>query len=302
MTLFATLEKMIVLLFAIAMGYAANKLGYLNEDTNRRLTKLVLNILLPCMILASVMTGSALPENRVIFSVLKMAVVFYGLEFVFMLVLPKFLGGTVKQKGVWKYACMFSNTAFIGYPVIEALLGNTAVFYGVILVLPYNVLTYTLGPVLLGGEARFHWSVLRTPTMIASLASLILALSRVPTPALAGQVLDFVGDAAIPLSLLVLGSVLAGMKVKHVLLMPRMWIFSAFRLLIMPFVLLLLLRPMALDPVVLGVGVMEMAMPVAVNGVMLSMEYDGDTESMAQTIFFTTILSMVTIPVAALLL
>ena len=74
------------------------------------------------------------------------------------------------------------------------------------------------------------------------------------------------------------------------------------RLLILPALLLVVLRQMSLDAVVLGVAVIEMAMPVAVNGVMLCMEYDGDVDMMAQAIFLTTIVSMVTIPVVAMFL
>ena len=59
---------------------------------------------------------------------------------------------------------------------------------------------------------------------------------------------------------------------------------------------------MNLDEVAMGVAVIEMAMPVAVNGVMLCMEYDGDVDMMAQSIFVTTIFSMVTIPVVAMFL
>ena len=62
------------------------------------------------------------------------------------------------------------------------------------------------------------------------------------------------------------------------------------------------LSPMVPVAVVLGVVVVEMAMPAAVNGAMLCMEYNGDIESMAQTIFVTTILSVVTIPLVAMLL
>ena len=45
-----------------------------------------------------------------------------------------------------------------------------------------------------------------------------------------------------------------------------------------------------------------MAMPTALNGSMLAMEYGGDTECMAQSIFLTTLMSIITIPVLAALL
>ena len=56
---------------------------------------------------------------------------------------PHLLGGTVKQQCVWRYSLIFSNMAFIGYPVSVALFGQEALFYAVILVLPFNLLSYS---------------------------------------------------------------------------------------------------------------------------------------------------------------
>lgn len=217
MGLFVTLGKMAETLFVVAIGYLANRLGYLNDEINRKLTGLMINIVLPCMILASVLVGDTLPEISAILSVLKVSVLFYGLEAVFLLVLPRLLGGTPKEKGVWQYGCIFPNMLFIGYPVVTALFGSNAMFYGVILVLPFNVLTYSVAPMMLGGEGRFHWKNLCTPVMITSVLSLVIALTGFRAPELVGSTLDFAGSAGVPLSLIILGSVLAGMGIKRFL-------------------------------------------------------------------------------------
>ena len=49
-----------------------------------------------------------------------------------------------------------------------------------------------------------------------------------------GECLDFVGDITVPLSLLVVGSLLAGLPAKQVFSSPRLWILSALRLLALP--------------------------------------------------------------------
>ncbi len=46
------------------------------------------------------------------------------------------------------YSC-FSNVAFMGYPVIEAVLGHEAIFYTAIFNLPFNLFSFTLGIYLL---------------------------------------------------------------------------------------------------------------------------------------------------------
>ena len=282
--------EMLVILFAIAAGYAANRLGYLGGETDQKVSKLLLNITMPAMIVAAVITGEELPELGTILSILEVGVVFYLLEAVFALVVPRFLPGTQGQKG------------FIGYPVAVALFGDGALFYAAILALPFNLLSYSLGPLLLAGAARFRWKQLFTPCIVASVLGLVLALTRLRPPALVGEMLDFVGDITVPLSLLVVGSLLAGMSAGQVLRSPKLWLLTAIRLLLLPVALCLVLRALGIDSLVLGIAVTQMAMPVAVNGTLLSMEYGGDTECMAQITFLTTAASIVTIPIVAVLL
>ena len=117
MNFFDVLAEMLVILFAIAAGYGANRLGYLGGETDQKLSKLILNITMPAMIVAAVITGEELPEISVILSILEVGVVFYVLEFAFVLTVPKLLPGTAGQKGVYRYTLAFPNVGFIGYPV-----------------------------------------------------------------------------------------------------------------------------------------------------------------------------------------
>lgn len=302
MSFLDTLSEMLVLLFAIAAGFLANRLGILGGETDKKISKLLLTITLPAMILGSVCTGDALPEPSVVLGTLGVALVFYGLEFAFVLAVPPLLGGTPGQKGVWRYTLAFPNVAFIGYPVVSALFGPEALFYAVILVLPFNLMTFTLGPLLLTGAKRFSLRQMLSPCVAASLLALALALARLRPPAVIGEALDFVGGVTVPLSLLFVGSLLAGMPLGRMLASPRLWILTALRLLVLPAALCFLLRRMGTDALILGVAVTQMAMPAAVNGSLLCMEYGGDAECMAQVTFVSTLASIVTIPILAALL
>lgn len=299
MNFFDTLCEMLVILFAMAMGFLANRLGYFNSETDQRLSKVILNIALPAMIVAAVITGDTLPELSEILAVLKVAAIFYLLEAAFSLVVPRLLGGTPGQQGVWRFGLVFGNVAFIGYPVATALFGPGALFYAVILAMPFNLLSYTLGPLMLVGAKRFRWRQLFTPCTVAALLGLFLALTRLRPPAIVGKCLSFVGDVAVPLSLLVVGSLLAGLRVGQVFKSPRLWCLSLLRLLVLPGALFFLLRALGTEPPLLGIAVIEMAMPVAINGSMLCLEYGGDKETMAQATLLTTAASILTIPLIA---
>lgn len=303
MSFFDTFQEMLVLLFAMAMGYLANRLGYLDGGTNRRLCKLLLNITMPAMILAAVFNQEVLPEPGELLGLLKAAAFYYGLEFLLMPLAAGLLGGTEGQKGVWRFVMIFANTAFVGYPVTVALFGQEALLYAVILVIPFNLLAYTLGPLMLAGTAGPRRRQRVSPCVVAALAALAVTLTRIPLPALPGECLDIVGGVTVPLSLLLVGSLLADLPLGKAFANPRLWALAAVRLLILPALLWGIFQVVDIEPPMAAeVAVILMSMPAALNGSMLSLEYGGDTETMAQATFLTTLCSIVTIPLIASLL
>ena len=155
MSFFDTFCEMLVIFFAIAMGYLANRLKIVGGEMDQKVSKLLLYITVPAMALGSVLARETLPPMSEFISMLEIVVIFYGMEALFALVIPRILGGTQGQKGVWRFGMMFPNVGFIGYPVVVALLGQDALFYALILALPFNMLSYSLGPLLLVGAKRF---------------------------------------------------------------------------------------------------------------------------------------------------
>lgn len=296
MSFFAVFEKMLMILLMIGLGALSEHLGYLDGDMDQKLSKLLLNFTMPAMILGSVLEGETGDSSEVIQSVLLVSVIFYGLSFLLALVVPKLLGGTAAQKGAWRYSLVFSNIGFIGYPVAQAIYGPGALFYAALLGLPFNLLSYSMGPLMLAGRGRFSWKQICSPCVLASVAALIFALSGIRLPSVLGESLNFVGSVTIPLSLLLVGSLLAGLPAGRVLASPRIWALSAIRLLLMPVLLVFCLRFVPVEPMIAGIAISQMGMPVAVNGTLLAMEYGGDTEALAQATFLTTVLSTITIP------
>ena len=53
MSFLDTLNQMLVILFAVAMGYVAHRLGYLGGEINQKLSKIVIHIGIPALTLAA---------------------------------------------------------------------------------------------------------------------------------------------------------------------------------------------------------------------------------------------------------
>jgi len=294
-----TLNQMLVILFAVAMGYLAHRLGYLGGAVNQKLSKIIIHIGIPALTLAAVMNNSDGPGLEEIKGVLWTMAAFYGLSFGLAMILPRFIGGEKLQQGVWRFSMVFSNAAFVGYPVVEGLFGAEGLFYAVIIVLPMTLFNFTLAPLMISGTLRFDWRKMVTPGTICAVLALAMTLTGWRPPAIVGEMMDMVGDITIPLSLLVLGSMLAAMPTGSVFSSVRLWVLSGVRLFLMPAVLALVLGALGTDRLLMSVAVIQMAMPVAVNGSMMCMEFGGDAQTMAKGIFLSTVLCILTIPIVA---
>ena len=96
---------------------------------------------------------------------------------------------------------------------------------------------------------------------------------------------------------MIIGCALSDIPIRDVFSNWRLYVVAVLKLMAIPAAASLLLRPVLTDPVVLGVVVAVMAMPIASNFTMLSAQYDRDQRLASSATFITTLLSVVTIPV-----
>ena len=217
------------------------------------------------------------------------------------------------QKGAVEFGIMFSNVGFIGFPVTQAIFGTEALLYTTMFNMPFNLLCYSLGVSMLNGKnltetnKERNWKhtmkLIFTPAMVSSLVAVFMALAKFQGPAMIGDTLEMVGNITTPGALLVIGSSLSEIPVKSMFNNVRAYVFTVMSVIVTPLVMYCVYKPFTTsDPMLLGVCVIISAMPVATAGTMLCVEYGGDEKFMAQITFLTTLASVVTIPLMALIL
>ncbi len=303
---FADIFIQMVILFSVgATGYAAKKFHLMDEGFDKQLSKLILNTSLPAMILASVLTADTLPSAELIMETMALSCLSFAIMAVIGLAMTALLRVPDGRKGVFRFMFVFGNVGFIGFPVITAIFGSQALIFGAICNLPFNFLVFTLGVWFLasdneyGVKVRMNAKVFLSPSIISCTAAIVLALLGVHGVPVLGEALDTLGSFTTPAAMLIIGSSLANVPVRHLLGGPRLWAMTAFRLLITPAAIWLVFRTFVSDLLLLGVLVVIAAMPVATNGTMLCYQYGGDGKTMAQGTFLTTVFALVTIPLLA---
>ena len=295
------LEVMITLSCLVAVGYMAGKFGFLGGDFDRQLSRLVINITCPALILSSAMTGE-LPDRRFILPLLLISVITYAVLTAAAFLLPRFLTKRSTDEGAIGFALMFGNVGFMGYPVVASIFGHEAIFYAAVLNVVNTFTVFTIGTVLITGKSetagsRFEKKVLySTPMMAAYLTMAIVALEIDNIPGFVSMPLTMLGNITVPAALLIVGSSMSQLPLRALMGNVTVYATAALRLLALPLGVYWLTRLLGFSSLVVNINTVVIAMPVATYGTILCLKYEKDTTLMTEVTFITTLLSMLTIP------
>jgi malate permease and related proteins len=304
MDLLQIATSIFTLFILIGVGFVAFRFGYISRSGASGLSSLLVNVTIPCLIIESMQVplSSGLIYSIEILVIIEIVV--FGVSFFMAAIVPYFLRGSPFETGVLRFMLIFSNLGFMGYPVAHAMFGEESVFYVTLINLPFGFLVFTLGVILLRPDLASHPDIKRivTPGLLASCFGLFLFVTGLIIPSPLKESISLLGSITTPLAMIVIGTFLAPLSFIAMVSDFRVWIVSGFRLLIIPVIVFMIIRPFTTDPLLLGIPVLLAAMPVAANTVLLSEEYGVNAELASKGVFISTILSLLTIPVIGLLL
>ena len=294
-------EVMMTLFAIVVVGYAAGKLGYMGGTFDKRLSKLVIDVTCPALILSSAMTGE-LPDRALILPLLGISILTYVLLTGAALWLPRLLTKNKENEGVVGFALMFGNVGFMGYPVVASIFGHEAVFYAAVLNVVNTFAVFTIGTMLITGKnevegSRFQKKVLYSTPMIAAYLSMFIVALRIDhIPAFVSQPLTMIGNITVPAALLIIGSSMSHLPLRAMMGNRTVYATTVMRLAVLPLAVHYLCITLGFSPFVVGINTVVIAMPVATYGTILCLRHGKDTTLITEVTFITTLLSMITIP------
>ena len=237
-------HQLVLMFFAMGVGFLGGKADVLGEDENKMLSSLVVNITNPLQIVASVMVGERLLTNGQVLQLTGVNFACYFLLIGLGWLLVRAMRAPEKDARIYVFLLVFSNVGYLGYPLAEALLGASARFCISIFVLGFQIFCWTYGVYLLDGSSKFRlsWDILRCPCVIAALVAYALYFSALRVPAIVGQMVDYVGNLTSPMAMLIIGSALAKLSLRTVFGDWRVYVLCAVKLVAIPLGLWVLLR------------------------------------------------------------
>ena len=296
------IQQVIILLFAMLCGIYAKKRNFITGDTVSGLSKILLSVTQPLLIISSFQVDYSSELLSTALCVTLVSVIMHVLLIIVALFLFNFIKDKSQRK-VYRFATIFGNCGFLGFPILNVLYGNVGIFYGAFFTLVFHLVLWSYGIFMMTadtGERRFELKqlkkMLNSGTVPTFIGILMFALRiKIPSPIIDG--IDMVGDMTFPLSMLIVGVLIANTNFKRIFKNLYIYIYCFMKLMVLPFIAILICKVFGVDTSLLApIAVIMTGVPTATIIAPISELYGGDSTLSAELVGVSTILCIGTIP------
>lgn len=291
----------VVILFLIAMvGLVCHKTGIYTQKASRLTTNLLFYIVAPAIIIRSFL-GMEYSKDALsgLLKALLGGIFFHIVGMLF----AKFLfnKGDKDTACIFKYACCYGNVGYMALPLAQAVLGDEGVFYCSVILVPFNILSFTHGVNVMqkksGNEKLNFKKLLLNPGVVGVVIGLPLFLLQVKLPEIIYAPVSYIADLNTPLAMVMFGTYLAAADWKTIFSDKRIFISAIVKIILIPLITIGALKLFGFGGTLLVACVLSASAPTANNTVMFAAKYDRDTVTASKVTAFVSILSILTMPI-----
>ena len=286
------IQQILVMLAMMAVGAVLVRVGMVDEAGSKQLSSIALYVATPAVIIQAFAIEF---DAEQLVNALWMGL-FFALALVLSAVIAYMACGKADRVG--QFAVIFSNSGFVGIPIISGLLGPEFVFYVTITMAVGTFALWTYGVLLMSGDKGqvSMKKIFTNPAVVALFIGLALFFAPVRLPGMVSQFLTGMGNLNTGLGMLVLGINLGSSNLGLLFTDRRLYKACAFRLLVVPAATILLCLAMPVSAEIRMVLLIVEACPCGAVTSMLAQLYGGDFQYGTGLVIVTTLLSMATLP------
>lgn len=302
--------KILAIFLMIAVGLIACKAKFIPFEANDYLIKLLVNVLSPCMILTAI-TSKELSDGMMAATIQMMVcTMFYFLIGAgLLLAIVRLFKYDNPNSGLTCFQLINKNTGFMGFPVTKATFGADGLYFMVLNNIVGNIYCFSIGLLQIHsgdikkGKDRPKKTVgeiikpMINMCTICAVTGVIMLFAGLKLPTLISDVLTPIGDATIPVSMIVIGVQLADSKISRIIKSKRTVILGIVSVTLVPAVTFLAVNWLPLYTMVKLTLVYAAAFPTLVLSVALAKMAGKNATMAAEFVSFTTCLSLVTLPI-----
>lgn len=297
------LKQVCQLFILIFVGVIIKKTNIADDNGKKLLSSLLIKFAVPCLIVSSYIgTFESDVSNNISLSFIYSAIVCI-LGIIISILAAKFV--KEENKGTFKFACSFSNAAYMGFPLIRALFGEEGIIYASNYVTVFNILLWTIGYSFFANKTSFKdliKNLLSCPPIIVVVIGLIIYFFNIPISDVIVSPIESIGAMTTPISMIIIGITIAQSDIKSLFKNGEIYFAIIVRLVIIPALSLLTINLINMPEIVTNVILILHACPAAAITTLLAIENKKDEQYAAGVVVISTILSIITLPLYTYLL
>ncbi len=299
------LTKQIIQLFLMLLcGYLLVRAGMLKASDSKVLSILIVYVICPCTILNAFQI-SFTPETANNFMLsFACAASIHALLFVIVYL----LSNVFHFSGIEKASLIYSNAGNLIIPLVTAVLGEEWVIYASAFMVVQLFIMWTHGKSLIEGRwAMDLKSILTNVNLIACVLGLLMFLTRLQLPEILGNTIRSLGSAIGPVSMMMLGMILAGVNLMEMVRGKRIWLITFLKMIAIPALVILIMKFSGLASLspdgetILFISLMATMTPAATTVTQIAQLYDRDVSYATAINTVTTLVCLVTMPLLTML-
>ncbi len=295
-----TFNQMLVLFGFIAIGVFFNKKNVLPKETSKVLSKLETYLLLPCLNFQTFYKNCTLPNLISTSKLLIYGTVVLLVSFGIALIISRYFTKDGYTKNVYVYSFTIPNLGFMGNALVLGVFGETVLFQYLMFYLPFVVFIYTYGLYSLTPHEegyKFSLKNLINPSMVGLLLGAVVGIFEIPLPGFLSSAVSSAASCMSPLAMIIAGFVIGNYALKALAAIPRIYIASIIRLIVMPVIFVLVLKAFNVDSNIVRVVLCATALPFGLNTIVFPEAYGGDATVGASMALISHVLSVITLPI-----
>lgn len=296
MSMTLVLQQILVIFCYVAVGMGAGKLGLINPEQRKFLTKLCSSLILPFTILSASSMEVGAEGFRSLGIALGVIFLMIGGAMVVSLLAFRVFHAEGKLRAAMTSLISFPNATFLGLPLCQALFGQIAVLYNCAVVIAFNVLFFLVQMPLFTGEKMSLKAMLTIPT-ISTFALLAMLLLGIHWPAPVQTAVSGIGGIITPLSLIIIGVMLSENDLLAIFREKAVYLVMLLRNFLIPAVAMLALMCAPMDEQSKLCVLVYLACPCATLTTIYSIQTDTRPELCARAVLFSTVCFAVSLPV-----
>ena len=293
-----TFTQIFAFFIIMLIGYFLRKTKIIGDGADGLISKLLTYVISPALCFGSFSKNFKVEFIKSEYTLIICSLCVLCASIAVAFIIARFFSKDKKIRDIYVYSFCVANFGYMGYALVENMLGEEMLFRMLVYCLPLNVFVSSVGFVLLTSNGqKFSFKKFINPVFISTGIGAVVGILNIPVPAVISNSAELLSSCMGPMAMLLTGIVIAQYPLNRIFLNGKVTIASILRLVVLPTAIMFALKPFGLPSEYILLTLSAFAMPLGLNSIIYPAACGGDTMTGASMALISNLMAIITVPI-----